>query len=224
MRPSARCLTAAVIAVLGFAAASAKAGPIQVNNNNFGTLPTSGLYNERPSGNSSFGVGIPGWAAAGATGQWAPSGLVLGLPPGATAVAFSNGSTISQTVTPTVVTGDTYTLTVELGDRTDISPFSGGADLLIGGVAFDATGSPLAGGWSVYTATYTGLPANAGDAITIQLTDRGIQADFSDVTLNFTVPPPANDPPTATPEPGTFSLAGLGVLCIMRYARRKNVA
>jgi hypothetical protein len=200
------------------------AGSILVNNNNFSTLPTSGLNLERSSGNSSFGVGIPGWAAAGATGQWAPNGLVLGLPPGATAVAFSNGSTISQTVTPTVVAGDKYTLTVELGDRTDLSPFSGGADLLIGGIAYDATGLPIAGGWSVYTANYTGLPANAGDAITIQLTDRGIQTDFSDVTLNFTALAPAGQPGAVTPEPGTLSLAGLGLLCAMGYALRKSVA
>ncbi|MGD0631169.1 MAG: DUF642 domain-containing protein [Terracidiphilus sp.] len=219
MRTSTLRFTAAVFAILSLAATSAMAGSILVNNNNFSTLPTNGLNHANSAGPYSESVGIPGWTATGATGQWAPSGVVLGLPAGATAVAYSNGPTISQTVSPTVVAGDTYTLTVDIGDRKGITPFPGGADLSIGGVAYDATGTPLAGGWSVYTATFTGDAADAGDAITIQLTDHGTQTDFSDVTLSFTDPPPA-----PTPEPGTLSLAGLGLLCAMGYGLRKSVA
>jgi hypothetical protein len=220
MRTTAFRFTAAVIALLSLASASAMAGSILVKNNNFSTLPSNGLNDKSSQGPYSEAVGIPGWTATGATGQWDPKSSVLGLPAGATAVAYSNGPTISQTVAPTVVAGDTYTLTVDLGDRTDTKPFSGGADLLIGGVAYDATGLPVSGGWSLFTATYTGLPTNAGDPITIQLTEsHGKQADFSDVTLNFTDPTP-----TPTPEPGTLSLAGLGLLCAIGYALRKNVA
>lgn len=225
MRPTTLAFTAAVFAFLGLASASAMAGSILVNNNNFSTLPVTGLNHPNSQGPYSETVGIPGWIATGATGQWHPNGAVLHLPAGATDVAFSNGPTISQTVSQKVVAGDTYTLTVDLGDRADTKPFYGGADLLIGGIMYDATGSPVSGGWSVYTATYTGLPTNAGDPITIQLTDsHGKQADFSDVTLNFTDPPPAKQPATVTPEPGTFSLAGLGILCAMGYALRKSVA
>ncbi len=221
MRSSTLRFTAAVTAFLGLAATSAMAGSILVNNNNFSTLPKNGLNDKNTLGPYSESVGIPDWTATGATGQWDPSGVVLGLPAGATAVAYSNGPTISQTVTPTVVAGDTYTLTVDLGDRSDTKPFGGGADLLIGGITYDATGTPVVGGWSVYTATFTGDAADAGDAITIQLTDSlsGKQSDFSDVALSFVDPPPA-----PTPEPGTLSLAGLGLLCAMGYGLRKNLA
>jgi len=224
MRPSTPRYTAAVIAVLGFAAASAMAGTIPVTNGNFSTLPKTGLNFPDARGAYSYGAGIPGWTATVATGQWDPSGVVLGLPAGATYVAYSNGPTISQTVTPTVVAGDIYTLTVDLGDRTDTKPFSGGADLLIDGVKYDATGTPVLDGWSIYTATFTGLAATAGDSITIQLTDSGKQSDFSDVTLTATALAPAGQPGAVTPEPGTLSLAGLGLLCAMGYALRKSVA
>ena len=204
----------------GLMAASAFAGPIAVNNGNFSTLPVSGLNIFNPLGNYSDGAGIPGWNTSlnySDSGQWDPSGIVLGVPAGSTYIAYSNGGIISQTVTPTVVVGAVYTLTVELGDRTDY-PSMGGADLLIDGVAYDATGTLTPGGWSTFTATYTGLAGDIGDAITIQLTSSGDQGDFADVTLSG----PAST--AVTPEPGTFYLAGLGLLCACGYSLRKSVA
>jgi hypothetical protein len=120
-------------------------------------------------------------------------------------------------VTPTVVTGAVYTLTVELGDRTDY-PSLGSADLLIDGVAYDATGTLDPGGWSTFTATYTGLAADAGDQITIQLNSSGAQGDFADVTLS------GPNSSAVTPEPSTFYLAGLGLLCACGYSLRKSIA
>jgi hypothetical protein len=204
----------------GLMAASAFAGPISVNNGNFYTLPGTGLNNINSLGNYSDGAGIPGWNTSlnySDSGQWDPSGIVLGVPAGSTYIAYSNGGIISQTVTPTVVVGAVYTLTVELGDRTDL-PSLGGADLLINGVQYDATGTLVSDGWSTFTATYTGLAWDIGDAITIQLTSSGDQGDFADVTLSG----PAST--AVTPEPGTFYLAGLGLLCACGYSLRKSVA
>jgi HpiC1 cyclase len=85
------------------------------------------------------------------------------------------GGTISQTVGATIQTGDVYTLNVDLG-WSKATAFLGSAGLLVNGVLYQATrAEPVRGGWSTYTATYTGLAADAGDSITIKLLAGGIQ-------------------------------------------------
>jgi hypothetical protein len=209
--------------VLGVAvcfAATARANVITVNNFSFETLPADGLP---------FGCGgsclysteaIPGWSITGAaTGQFQP-GTQLGdfaqfstLSDGNTD-AYTNAGTISQTVGDTVQSGVVYTLMVDLGMRNDL-PFGASMDLLVNGNVYSGIGiTPTAGNWSTYTATYTGLAADAGDAITIELVSSTSQGDFDNVQLSNSL--------TATPEPALTGALGLSMLGLMGFFRRKR--
>jgi hypothetical protein len=193
-----RLLTFAALVVSGILSAGpgAMAYSITVNNPSFEILPPGGL----PFGNCGAGCNysfdvIPGWTVTGATGQFHP-GVVDGntaffysVPDGIT-VAFSNGGSISQTVGPTSVAGQTYTLEVYLGFRRDL-PDPGSSYLVIGGIPTLALGTPLqgSGDWSLYTASYT-APAS-GLPIEVLLQTPGGQGDWDKVSLSATPLPPA---------------------------------
>jgi hypothetical protein len=216
----------ALAAVLAIAPVqSVWAGTIPVVNGNFATLPNGGLPDSYGgtiySSYTSPGTGnIPGWTASGATGsgygQWDPTSTYFygySATP-TTTIGYSNGATLSQNVA-TVVAGDIYTLTVDIGARSDstYNPFDGGADLLVNGIQYDATGTtPNPGYFSLYTATFTGTAATAGDPILIQLTSTGAEGDFANVQV------------TAIPEPGSLLLLGTGLLGLAFLAFRRATA
>lgn len=229
-----------ILTFSSLAAGAAFADPVTVLNPNFATLPTpapafyfqdQGYYTQ---------TAIPDWTssnpAAGYSGQWYPNSSAFVGANAATLVAYSNGSTLSQTVGATVVTGDVYTLTVDIGWRDDPpyqNDYTGAANLLVDGVKYAATPNttPRLGYFTEYTATYTGLLADAGDPITIDLVSTDVnnvnyQASFSDVALNYTpfVPPIPPTPPSVTPEPSSFSLLGLGLVAVVGYSLSKRTA
>jgi len=212
--------TKVALCVVVFFVASGFAGVITVTNPSFETLPTGGLPDGGCGTGCSFstGVAIPGWTNVEFfSGQLQP-GTQLGnhtmfdsLPDGIT-TAYANSGTIEQTVGAKVVDGATYTLTVDLGQRHDTA-FTASADLLVGSTMFAATGStPSPGGWSTYTATFTGTAANAGETITIQLNSSGLQANFDNVRLTAS---------STVPEPSSMLLLGSGVLVLVQGLRRK---
>jgi hypothetical protein len=131
--------------------------------------------------------------------------------------AFSNGGTISQTVGVTVQPGVTYTLQVDLGNRNDL-PFDASAELLIGdSIVVPANGvDPTDGNWSTFTATFLGLPSEAGDSIMIALLSSGTQGNFDNVRLSDNLS-------TAVPEPSSLLLLGLGLIGLVPLRRRSNL-
>jgi len=201
---------------------SAVASPIFVSNFSFETLPVGGLPNGCGAG-CSFSTGaIPGWTGGtvGTSGQFQPGApgnttWFTTLSDGPTS-AFTNAPTLSQTVLPTVQVGEVYTLLVDLGKRND-QPFDASADLLINGKTLLATGIiPTSGHWSTYSLVYTGLAADAGQAITIQLKTTGIEGNFDNVRLDGTI--------TGIPEPSGVTLLGLGLVGLSVFARRKRAS
>jgi len=210
------------VATLGvFCVFSAAASPIFVSNFSFETLPAGGLPNDSCGTGCFYSIGaIPGWTGTGISGQFQP-GTQAGntqffttLSDGITS-AFSNGPTLSQTVIPAVQAGFIYTLVVDLGKRNDF-PFDGSADLLINGKTILATGvAPTSGHWSPFTAIYTGLSADAGQPITIQLKSTGLQGNFDNVRLDATA---------IIPEPAGVTLLGLGLAGLLLFARRKRAS
>ena len=203
-----------------FAASSAFAVPITVGNASFESLPPGGLpFGCGPACSYSVDV-IPGWSTVNLsqTGQFQPgtAGYFNSVPNGIT-VAYTNGGTISQTVGPTVALGVVYTLQVEQGVRNDIGD-PGVIDLLINGTPWFATGvAATPGNWSTYTATYIGLLADVGKAITIELSSAAGQGDWDNVSLS-------DNTATGVPEPLTLALFGAGLAGMAGMRRRKKAA
>jgi PEP-CTERM motif len=174
---------------------------------------------------------IPDWTI---TGGQAGTALLSSYYPGGipdgSIVAFSNGGTISQTLTGTELQANsTYVLSVFVGDRPDneVSDYSfslyAGSTLL--GTFSGSNSSITPGTFAQEFLTYTtGSTVAAGD-LTIDLASAGIQTDFDNVQL--TVNPadyPAGDPPVSTPEPGTLLMLGSGIFGMLGFAFRKASA
>jgi len=200
---------------------SALANTIIVNNPSFETLPAGGLPIGCGTGCFFSEAAIPSWTSTGSglSGQFQPGTqdsdftYFNSLSDGITS-AYSNGGTISQTVTDTVQLGVMYTLQVDLGYRNDV-PFDATADLLINGATYLASGStPVRGNWSTFTATYTGLASDVGKAITIQLISSGQQGNFDNVRLS--------DNLTSVPEPTLAGILGVGFAGFVAFRRRKR--
>lgn len=185
---------------------------ITVLNPSFEILPASGLNLTCCNTYGPYNDGsIPGWTLSNpGQGEWMPN-TVLTAPDGVN-VAYSNGGTIAQTVAPTIVAGDVYTMTVELGARLD-TPFDGTAYLFAGATPYAAIGSaPAPGTWSTYSASFVGTSLNEGESITIQLNSSGVQGDYDNVNLSY------------TPEPGFYValLIGLGGLVFAARLRGRE--
>lgn len=202
-----------ILAGAGAASLSAATISIPVNNPSFETLPAGGVPNCGVDGCFSSGAAIPGWTNSGASGAWQPAaGEFVSMPDGPT-VGYTNNNPITQTVGALVTAGYTYTMTVEVGNRADFAIFDAQPGLIIGGTFIPATGAaPAAGQWSLWTATFTGTAATAGDSITIALRNTGSpagQADFDGVTMSV-----------VTPEPASYLLIGGGLLSLGAFRRR----
>jgi hypothetical protein len=195
---------------------------ITVVNPSFETLPAGGLTNGCGTNCSySGGVAIPGWTSSNpATGQFDPGPPATttyfnSVPDGLT-IAYGDGATVSQTVIPTVQLGVTYTLMVDIGVRKDLPDLST-VYLSINGSHYVGTGTAASpGNWAVYTATYTGLASDVGDAITIVLdsTNTSGQGDWDNVLLNSSV--------ATVPEPASLSMIGLGLAGLAALVRRRR--
>lgn len=206
------------------AATSALASPLTVANYSFETLPAGGLNLGSCGAGCSYSQGaIPGWTLVGSGGQFQPgnpgnTNYFDTLSDGPTS-AYNNtaGGIISQTIAPQVVFGEVYTLLVDIGYRKDAG-FTGSADLLINGQKYTATGVPTQGAFTTFTATYTGLLADVGQSITIELNSNGAQGNFDNVRLDGTTPD------GAAPEPAAFLLAGPALLGLAAWKRRRPFA
>jgi hypothetical protein len=219
-----QCLVfwAALIAV----STSASAGLITVNNPSFEILPAGGLPNGAGSGASYSVDFIPGWINTPFLGLGLESGQFR---PGTDVGNFSYFDTLSdgptsaytsipgieQTVGATVQEGVTYTLLVDVGWRKDAS-ITGVPRLKVNNVFYDPiAGVGVQGGWATFTTTYVGQAADVGMPITIFLDSASFQGNFDNVRLS--------DSLTATPEPSSFVLAGVGLTGLMARANRRRM-
>jgi hypothetical protein len=196
------------------------ASPIVVGNPSFETAGGGGLpfLCGTACSYSTDGV-IPGWTVTGPAGLFRPGPPInttyFNSVTDGTTTAYSDGGSISQTVGATVQLGVTYSLQVNVGVRNDIGVDLGTEALVINGNTILATGVlPTAGNWSTFTATYTGLAADVGQAITIRLASAGVEGNWDIVRLSDNVT-------STTPEPATGALVSLMVLAWAGIARRK---
>jgi len=207
--------------------APALADTIPVGNPSFEVLPPSGLPLECGVG-CFYSVGsIPSWTTSGDAGQFQPGvqagnfAFFTSLSDGITSAYLNPGAFMFQQISASVQAGVTYTLNLDFGWN-NATAFASVADLLVGGNRYLATGvMPVQGNWSTFTATYTGLPADAGNPITIELFFNGAipngQANFDNIRLSTT--------PSAIPEPsftGLLALCSAGLVVSARWRRHRS--
>jgi hypothetical protein len=210
-----KVLLASVFALgLGLITKPAAADNIPVQNASFESYigPVTGcgslcFYNSGP---------IPGWTISGTGGSFHPNSTYFNLPlPDGSVVAYSNGGTISQTLTGTSELANTfYTLSVWVGDRKGIpnTPFSIAVDLGATSLCSQSgfTNDLGSGAFMDITCSFsTNSFVTPGD-LSIVLTSGGTQTAFDNVTLR-------------TPEPGSLALLGFGsifALVLIVYSKR----
>lgn len=175
-------------------------------------VPAACLYN----------FAIPEWSVTGATGSFQPSSTYLSLPlPDGSIVAYTNGGTISQTLTGiSLLANSTYTLSVDVGRRFDVVAANYSISLYDGSTPFCTTGgsnaSITAGSFTGATLTCaTGASVPAG-FLEIVLTGDGRQIDFDNVRLDVV------SNVVSTPEPSVLVLMLTALGAFGLFARSRN--
>jgi PEP-CTERM motif len=167
---------------------------------------------------------IPGWTTTGGQqGTWQPSSAYFTSVPDGSLVAFSNGGTISQTLSDSLLANTLYTLTVAVGNRLDtvtggfattyiIQLFAG--NTLLNSITGSNTTIPLGTFMDVSFNYLSGNTLPSGN-LSIVLSSVGPQSDFDNVRLT------ATSAATSVSEPGSLTLlaAGLG-LALFVFRRR----
>jgi hypothetical protein len=195
-------LPLAAIALLG-SAFQAQATSILVDNFSFETTIANNPITD-------WGLAGGGWATFNFAGYISPPATH-----GSTA-AYSNGGTIYQILDSHVIAQGTYTIRIDLGQRSD-TPFGGfglsvfsvnGPNGVVGLGGFNLPADPPVGGWSTLTAVVPIGNASLaiGGNLQLNLNSAGTQTLADNVRVDF----------TAVPEPTslTLALAAAGLLTV----------
>jgi len=185
-----------------------------------GSIPIVNYSFESPAqGYGGYVGGATGWVANN-SGVWYPYSSQLSQgPTDGLQVAWSNGGSLSQTLTSVLTANTQYTLNVDLLNRTDgLINISSTVELLAGSnVLGSSTVTGGIGGTNVLQTVsfFSGVSPYVGQNLGIALISGGGQSDWDNVRLTSVA---------AVPEPESYAmmLAGLGLLGFM--VRRKKIA
>ena len=166
-----------------------------------------------PQGSS----GLTGWefTLGGSFRSTAAFGLV---PTDGLNVAFSNSGAIAQTLVSTLTANTTYTLLVDVGDRSDL-PFPGYQVRLLAGAALlaqDNNSLAPSSGFLTSNLSYTSTASDPsiGSPLRIELVNLGgVQVLWDHVRLDA----------TAIPEPASAMLVGLVAMVFSVSSRRRKM-
>jgi len=195
---------------VGLLTMPAMADGVAIQNASFET--TNPLTSTCAGAGCAFNFGpIPGWTITGVGGSFEPSSTFLNLPlPDGNIVAFSNGGTISQTLTSSLLADTTYTLSVFIGNRLDglnstyTIALDAGSTQLCSFSGSSATVTPK-GGFADETCTFNSGSTFPTGLLSIILSAGGPQVDFDNVSLSA----------TPVSEASSAALTGSGLLLIL---------
>lgn len=208
-----------VISLIGMSMDRALATSLYIENPGFETLDPLSC---RPTRMWSCGD-IPGWIMDRDAGTFYAYKEGEYYSPPSERIAYSNGGSISQTLTDPLAAGHLYTLTVDVGNRhqnyTAGRPFPEySVEFLAGGVVLSpdtlTLPNPDYGYFETATLAYFASSDDPllGQPLGIRLISNGVQVNWDNVRLSN----------AAVPEPATLMLLGSGLLwmvCLRRKLR-----
>ena len=192
--------------------------PMITTPSGFNTVSSGTSNNWTFTGGTQQGFANP-TMAHNAGGSWYGPSPSPGIIPNGNQVAWSNGGTISQTLSATLQANTKYTLGAYVGRRQNV-PFPGyNIELYAGGnlLASNNIVTPAEGTFAPVTVSYTsGISVTPGQALEIRLTSlSGFQGqtNFDNITLDA----------ASIPEPSAIlGLLGFGLLGIASKLRQKQ--
>lgn len=196
---------------------AAGGGAIAVANPSFEADVLPDFDTAAPQSDSWIVGSFNSWTVTGTGGVFNP-GTTLQFPgdvPNGSNIAYSNGGTIRQTIAgATASAGETYTLSVEVGDRADAAFPGYRIELWIGGIqrALDSSSaSPIDGTFATASLSYTAVAADDGEAFQIRLVGTAPQATFDDVRLTYGLFGATPNVSISSPANNTSVVAGTSV-------------
>lgn len=162
---------------------------------------------------------ISGWIiSSGEAGTWYPASITYypSVPNGVN-IAYSNGGTISQTLTTALANDTTYTLNVEVGHRSDGYFNNYTIQLLAGPNVIASVINPIdpgPGNFGLATLSYTSAvnDANAGQLLGIRFLTAGAQVNYDAVSLTT----------SAVPVPAAVWFFGSGLIGLVGLRRKAS--
>ena len=155
-------------------------------------------FEDTTYGDQRWGRGATGWESSGSSGDWNPAARSLAEEASeGSNVAWINSGSLAQTVDETFSQDGEYTLSVDVGNRQDISSFGEYEVRLYAGdelVGSADGGAPAEGGWQTVTLTVNGSDfatdfAGFGENLRIELVKvSGGQVNFDNVQLGVVDP------------------------------------
>ena len=206
------------IMLLTFLFLSPYAFAIPVTVENWSFESSSGT--EHPGNQGTWYNGdIAGWDHSGDAywGVWAPTGpwYTMDVHDG-DSIGYLNEGSIRQTTNHLVKANNVFSLSLDIGNRSDI-PFPEYSVNLVAGNTILDSGSVLPGEglFSNLTLSYTVLEGdlNIGRLLGIEIASGGAQLNFDNMHLSNDAVP--------TPEPATMLLLGSGLVGLAGFGRKK---
>jgi hypothetical protein len=173
---------------------------------------------------------LPGWYDLPSNGDWTGggtlavydfdrAGVTWAASDGVHALELNNTETVEQYFSAvTINSGDTVTLSFDIGDAPGNTPGSLKPVILVGGTAYDIdsvlnTADSNANPDPVYWVPYTtSITASNDGNLMIRIENESYSNWIDNVSVDVT--------PAATPEPGSFLLASFGLLSLSFLRRR----
>ena len=204
-------IACALVAILALMSGPAWADDIPLLNASFETTNTLNL----PFSGGPYNLGpIPSWDTSGVAGSWQPNSSMFSSIPDGSIVAYTNGGSISQTLTGTSVLANTfYTLSVFVGNRMD--GFTGAYTISLDAGAntlcsFSGNSASIASGtFADETCSFqSGSSVPLGDLSVVFTGSQGAQLDIDKASIS-------------TPEPTSLVLMAFGLSFLSLTLRRK---